>query len=367
MQQEGRSIIRRCARHRVALAALLALPAHAVDVVQSPETEQPRPSVRLRIVGGLANVHQYTRNEKPFWTQALPARTGGRVTAEIVPFDQAGIRGQEVLRLMQIGVVPFGTALLGVSSANDPDWGAPDLAGLNPDIASIRRSIQAFRPHLAQSMKERYGIELLAVYLYPAQVLYCKQAFRGLHDLDGRRIRIATPSQVDFVEALGATYVRIPFAEVVQHIGTGNIDCAITGTMSGNTIGLHETTSYLHSLPVSWGLSVFGANAAAWKGLPPDVRKVLSEELPKLEADIWAEAERETAEGVACNTGGTGCANGRLGKMVEVRATKRDDEKRQQVLRTAVLPRWIQRCGLRCTNVWNQTLKAVTGIEAPTP
>src|SRR5690349_8889084 len=80
---------------------------------------------RLRIVGGLAGVSQYTRHEEPFWTRDFPRLTNGQITAEIVPFDRAGIRGQEMLRLIQLGVVPFGTALLSLSATQDPVFGAP--------------------------------------------------------------------------------------------------------------------------------------------------------------------------------------------------------------------------------------------------
>ena len=56
-----------------------------------------------------------------------------------MPFDRAGIRGQDMLRLMQLGVVPFGTALLSLSIAQDPLLGAPDLAGRNAHLATRRR------------------------------------------------------------------------------------------------------------------------------------------------------------------------------------------------------------------------------------
>ena len=131
----------RAAGLAAALALLLsALAARAADQA---------PAQRLRIVGGLAGVSQYTRQEEPFWTRELPRLTNGRVSAEIVPFDRAGIRGQEMLRLMQLGVVPYGTALLSLSATQDPVFGAPDLAGLNPDMASTRKTVAAFRPIIA--------------------------------------------------------------------------------------------------------------------------------------------------------------------------------------------------------------------------
>src|SRR5688572_22190667 len=72
-------------------------PPPGTQAAQSPQA--PAERMQLRIVGGLAGVNQYTRHEAPFWTDELPRRTQGRYTAEIVPFDRAGIRGQEMLQL----------------------------------------------------------------------------------------------------------------------------------------------------------------------------------------------------------------------------------------------------------------------------
>ena len=320
---------------------------------------------RLRIVGGLAGVNQYTRHEEPFWTTELMRLTGGKISAEIVPFDRAGIRPQEMLQLMQLGVVPFGTALMSQSAVAEPLLGAPDLAGMNPDIATLRRTVAAYRPLLEKTLRERHGIELLAVYTYPAQVLFCNKAFNGLGDLAMRRIRVSSPPQSDWVEALGATPVSISFAAIVDGFRAGNIDCAITGTMSGNTIGLPELTSHVHTMAVNWGLAAFGANQATWKALSPALRDILLRELPKLEQAIWTESERETGEGLACNTGAPSCISGKRGRMVEVKSSADDEKRRRQIFAGTVLPRWVQRCGPSCAEVWNQTFGAQTGITAP--
>src|SRR3990167_7221487 len=74
---------------------------------------QPSTAVhQFRVVGGLAGISQSPRWEEPFWTRELPRISGGRFRADIVPFDRAGVPGEEMLRLVQLGVVPFGTALL---------------------------------------------------------------------------------------------------------------------------------------------------------------------------------------------------------------------------------------------------------------
>jgi TRAP-type C4-dicarboxylate transport system substrate-binding protein len=332
---------------------LAALAAHA----------QPN-GLRLRVVGGLAGLNQMVRHEEPFWTKELPRLSNGRYSAEVVPFDRAGIRGQEMLSLIQLGVVPFGTVLMSLDPGRDLEIAAPDLAALNPDMASLRRTAAAFRPWLVKTLRERRGIEVLALYTYPAQMVFCNKPLRSLADLAGRRVRTSSPTQSDFVQALGASAVPTPFADIVPNLKSGNIECVITGTMSGNTIGLHEHTSHLYGMAINWGLSFFGANGAAWAALPEDLKDLLRRELPKLETAIWDESARETAAGIACNTGAAGCVGGRPGKLAEVRATPEDERRRRDIFSTVVLPRWLERCGPGCAEVWNSTLSAATGFTA---
>ena len=320
---------------------------------------------KLRIVGGLAGLNQYVRHEEPFWSKELLRLSAGRFDAEIVPFDRAGVPGGDMLRLIQLGVVPFGTTLISALSQQYAEFGAADLAGLNPDMAGLKRSVAAFRPYLEKTLRERHGMEALALYIYPAQVVFCRAALSSLADLKGRRIRVSSATQSDFVSALGATPVLTGFAQIMANMASGNTDCAITGTMSGNTLGLHQVTTHVHALPVTWGLAVFGANQAVWSALPADLRALLRQELPKLEAAIWLESEHETAEGLACNKGGATCGNGRLGRMREVPGSALDQRQSEEIFRTTVLPRWLQRCAGPCAEVWNQTIGPARGVMAP--
>ena len=177
--------------------------AHAQPASTATTTSGAPAAQKLRVVGGLAGINQFTRNEEPFWSKELARLSGGKYTADIVPFDRAGVPGSDMLHLMELGVIPLGTALLSTASSQYPEYGAPDLAGLNPDFASIRKTVAAFRPYLQKSLRDAHGIEMLAIYTYPAQVLFCKKAIAGLSDLAGRRIRVASATQSDFVSALG--------------------------------------------------------------------------------------------------------------------------------------------------------------------
>lgn len=352
-----------------AMAAMAWLAMASADAQSAAAPTAPSKSQasaqRLRIVGGLGGLNQYVRLEEPFWTRQFEQLTSGRFSADIVPFDRAGVPGSEMLRLMQLGVVPFGTILMSSFTAQYPELTAPDLAGLNPDIATLKTTLAAFRSYLEKTLREQHGVEALAVYVYPAQVVFCKQPLNALTDLVGRRVRVSSSTQADFLGALGAVPVHIAFSQIMPSMQAGSVECAVTGSMTGNTIGLHQVTSHIHTMPLTWGLAVFGVNQASWQALPPEVRSLLRRELPRLEAAIWLEAERETADGMACNRNAPECVGGSRGRMVEVKTSAQDERRRQDILQAVVLPRWLQRCGLRCNELWNETIGPARGMMAP--
>jgi TRAP-type C4-dicarboxylate transport system substrate-binding protein len=320
--------------------------------------------IQLKVVGGLAGVSQFTRLEEPFWKQEVPVLTGGRVHAEIHSFDRSGLPGQEMLQLMRLGVVPFGTALLALVSGDEPELNAVDLPTLNPNMTALRATVEAYRGHLKDVLLQRYGIELLGIYAYPAQVLYCVQPFTNLKDLLGRKVRTSSVGQSEMMSALGAIPIVIPFSDTVKAVKTEVADCAITGTMSGNEIGLPAVTSYISPMAISWGLSIFGANKIAWDQLPTDIRNDLRRGIHKLELSIWDAADHETADGLACNTGADSCIGGKIYHMRLVPLTAGDEALRKQLLTKTILPKWIERCGSDCVTAWNETLGASLGIQA---
>ena len=120
-------------------------------------------------------------------------------------------------------------------------------------------------------------------------------------------MRTSGPAQADLIEALGGKAVTTGFNDIVPYLKRDEIDCAVTGTMSGNIIGLPDITTHIHPMAISWGLSMFAANGAAWNALPADLRALLKRELPRVEREIWDESERETADGIACNIGAPAC------------------------------------------------------------
>ncbi|MCO6416864.1 TRAP transporter substrate-binding protein [Siccirubricoccus sp. KC 17139] len=323
-----------------------------------------RDAMTVKVLGGLAGVSQYVSFEAPFWTRRVPELTGGRIRGEISPFDRSGVRGQETLQLLRLGVVPFATALLGLSAADEPELNAIDLPVMSPDQATLRETVALYRPRIEALLRTRYNVELLAIYTYPAQVMFCQRPFTGLGDLSGRRIRVSSVAQAELVTGLGAIPILVPFAEVIGALRAGIVECAITGTLSGNTIGLHEVTTHVSPVAITWGISLFATNQAAWARIPPELQAKLRAGLAELQEQIWQAAARETEDGLICNAGGEACRGGRRGRMVVVEDSPADRALRAQLLRDTVLPSWIQRCGPDCAEAWNRYIAPVRGLRA---
>lgn len=329
---------------RVVAAAMLVLSWLSCATAQGSD---PR---ALRIVGGLPGVTRYTQLEKPFWSEEIERISGGRITATIQPSDIGIARSTDMLKLMRLGTVPFGTALLAVAAGEEPDLNFLDLPGLQADAASLRAFVSSNRQAVADILQDRYRTRLLGLYVYPAQVVFCARAFVGLADLAGRRVRTSSVGQSEFVAGLGGVPIKLAFAEIVPAMRAGMLDCAITGTLSGNEIGLADVATHVHDMPINWGVSLFGANLDAWDALPSDARATIEGAVATLEDRIWDRAAADTALGLACNSGATSCPAEQRRRMVLVPMTAADDALRRRIVTQVVLPRWLARCGSACSS-----------------
>src|SRR5690606_11422879 len=128
------------------------------------------PKTQLQVVGGLSNLTAYQNDEQPFWTKTVPELSDGQVTATIKGFNEMGLKGPEILRLIGQGVIPIGTATIAYFASDNPINEAIDLAGLAPDIKTAKEITEAFQP----AYEKFYGknnIKVLGFSTYPAQVL----------------------------------------------------------------------------------------------------------------------------------------------------------------------------------------------------
>ncbi|RCS58193.1 TRAP transporter substrate-binding protein [Parvibium lacunae] len=313
----------------------------------------------VRVLGSWDFLRQYKEHEQPFWTKQVPALTAGQLTVDLTPFNQLGLTGTEIIRLLRLGEYDFGSTVLAYGASADVEMEGADLAGLSPDIETAKRVAQAYLPVLDQFFQKKYGIKVLSLWPYPAQVIYCKTRISGLSDLKGKRIRVGTRPIGEFVEALGGVSVNIPFGDAYKALEDSRIDCAITGTLPGNLAKLHRITQYLYPLPVGWSMAMQAANLSYWQSLPVTLQETMQQGINRYTEEIWAATASETQEGINCNIGRQPCVRGELGKMVLLPTTDADRRLLQKLLKETVIPRWATRCGDSCIRAWEQSVGKV--------
>src|SRR3990167_7828525 len=79
---------------------------------------QDLPRTNLKVLGMFSNLNAGQVVERPFWTEHMAKVTGGQVTADYTTFDQMGLKGSELLRLIKLGVLDFGSGNLSMFSSD---------------------------------------------------------------------------------------------------------------------------------------------------------------------------------------------------------------------------------------------------------
>ncbi|WP_374628416.1 TRAP transporter substrate-binding protein [Pannonibacter indicus] len=336
------------------LAASTSLSAFAQDL---PKTE-------LHVVGGLSNLTAYQQFEQPFWEKTIPEKSGGQVTATIKGFNEMGVKGPELMRLMSQGAIEFGTATLSYFASDNPINEAIDLPGLAPDVATARKVTAAFQPVYEKFYGEGSRVKLLGISTYPAQVLFCNAEINSLKDLAGKKVRTSSRTQAEFVEAFGGASVTMAFGEVVPALQNKVVDCAITGSLSGYSAKWYEVSTHLLALPINWNQQIHAVNQGAWDKLDPKVQAFIQENMNTLMDDIWAAADEQTQQGFDCNTGADACTLEVKGKMTLVVPSDEDKALLAETLKTKILPQWAARCSDDCVTDFNATIGKEMNLTA---
>ncbi len=339
-------------RRMLGLAAMLwlaAAPARAADP----------PPLQVRVIGGFSGTSQFDRIEQPFWTRRLPALTGGRMVVTQQSFAQAGVVPEAMLNVMRSGVVLFGTVEANAIALDEPELAVADLPLLAEDTAALKRMVDLWLPRIRMILAEQYSAELLAVFIRPPQVAFCNKPFAGLRDVAGLRVRVASVNQADLLLALGAQPVVMAFNQILAGMREGLVDCAITGGLPGNAIGLHRVTTHVSTLPLGWAMSFLTAHRPSWQALPAELRETVQRGIAGLEAEMWTAAEEERDQGEACNAGQARCQRGERGRLVVVRE---NPALMRPLFGSAVLPGRARRCGIHCVESWNSVAGPATGV-----
>ena len=341
-----------------AVAGLLALAGVA--------SAQDLPKAHFKVIGLNGPTVASMVDEVPFWRDTLPKVSNGSLTADITPLDQMGVDDKTMLRLLRLGVMDFAGMDISKMAGDDPRFEACDLAGLTLDADKARAACDAYRDVIDRQMQKNWNTKLLAFGANPPQIFWCRNVIGGLDDLKGKKVRVFNNTMRDFLGGVGATAVSMAFAEVVPALNNGVVDCAVTGSLSGNTAGWPEVAKSVYPMSLGWSVNVVAVNLNTWKSLDAQVQGFLVEQMKAYADKMWDTMKKADAEAETCNTNRQPCTMGKLASTTIVAVKAAEMEAHKRLVEGAVLAGWAKRCGAECAREWNETVGKVLGLKAPT-
>lgn len=336
---------------------LLAASAYAADL----------PKLHVTGIGVNGPTVASIEDEVPFWTKVIPKASGGQITVNFAPMDQMGVKGDQVMRMTKLGVVDFGASDVSKMAGDDPIFEGCDLAGLTLTLDKARAACEAWLPVMNEAAGRLFNIKMLALGVNPPQVIWCRVPIKGLADLKGKKVRVFNTTMTDFVQAVGASAVNLPFAEVVPALQRGVVDCAVTGNLSGNTAGWTEVTTHQFQIIMGWSVNYQAVNLDAWKRFGEPTRKFFTEQFAKLEDKMWETGRKASEDADGCNFGTAVCKMGKAAKkpLVNVPVPAADMKLHAKLMQEVVLVNWGKRAGKANAQKWNDTVGKVLGMTIP--
>jgi TRAP-type C4-dicarboxylate transport system substrate-binding protein len=349
----------------LAVAAIAA----AVCATSTVQAQVPKDE-KITVVGLPSMVNGWKFVQQPSFSKHIPDASNGRITFDAKPHDLAGIDLKEATRLTADGVYHVSFGAFAIHAGDDPRLEGIDLPGIGLTVEQARTAVNSYRTVVEKALADKFKVKLLSVHPNTMQALFCRPGVRTINDLKGKKVRVFGTAMADYVKALGAVTVNIPFPEVLPALQQGVADCGITSPANGNGARWWEVTRELIIMPIGgWGLGFFVANTDWWNKLPKPTQDFLTAEFRKIEDRHWEQAAIDLKVGITCNTGEGECQFGvkaEEGKRMRVNYPSDADMKRHvEIMQSAVLTGWAKRCGADCAKQWNETIGKSVGMTAP--
>ncbi|MEM7685544.1 MAG: transporter, partial [Pseudomonadota bacterium] len=153
---------------------LLGAAAAAAMLVSAPVQAEEIDTKEFAVVGTWGNLFNWREHESRLWGDVLPSASDGKLTANAKPYTELGLSGYEVVKLLKLGTYDAVHALTTYTSQDSPALEGIDLAGVFQDFGTYRKALNAYKPIIQRELRDKYNAELVMLYTFPSQQLFCK-------------------------------------------------------------------------------------------------------------------------------------------------------------------------------------------------
>ena len=291
--------------------------------------------------------------------EEIKTRSNGELEIAITSMPELGLTGFELVRVLGAGLVDLADVLPTYVAGDIPVIEGGDLLGLFKNYEQAVEGHLAWEQVLREKYADRIGSVVLGSWPWTQQMIYSKRDVKTMDDFKGMRIRVFSPAMAQFVSALGAEPVSLPYAEVYTALDRGTIDGAITCTLCGWEQKLHEVTDYIIDAHMGSAVTtLFVVSNRTWNSLTPAQQEVLASIGDDFTERGWRLGAEWAKQGLANLTGPGGM---KLAVVPEDRAPI------DKIVQERIGPWWANRAGPQATADWNATLAPIVGFTIAAP
>ncbi|MFH0914014.1 MAG: TRAP transporter substrate-binding protein DctP [Chloroflexota bacterium] len=225
----------------------------------------------------------YTAPWTKFYQSKITELSGGKMTFEMYWAESLGFKAATYLKVSRDGLAPFSDGFAEFMASDVPELtilSLPMLAPFAEDADKVRAKVE----HLAAKvLGEKWNSVLLANYPGTPQAIWTSKPVKTWKDFAGMKVRILTAPESEFIKAIGAIPVTVPWPEVYTALQRKTIDAVVTTDDGVWTQKLYEVVKYR---PVAGERGMWWFNFASknsWDGLPQEFQKAVNDAKPLVE------------------------------------------------------------------------------------
>ena len=228
------------------------------------------------------------------WAKEVEDRSEGRIEVEVYPSMQLGGKPSELYGQARDGVVDIIWTLPGYTFGRFPLTEVFELPFVCGDAVATSQALTEFHE---KWLRDEYADTRPLVFhsTAPGHLHTSGRLVRTLDDLEGMKIRIASRSSAEMLEALGAVPIGMPVPKVYEALSRGVVEGAWLPWTIMRPFRVHEVTRYHTEISLYCGLFVMTMNKARYDGLPEDLRSIIDDTtgmpLAKRLGRLWQDDE----------------------------------------------------------------------------
>jgi TRAP-type C4-dicarboxylate transport system substrate-binding protein len=214
------------------------------------------------------------------WAKRLEDGSNGRLKITIYPNGQLVGPPNRQFDAARNGITDIAFTLHGVTPGRYPMTELANLPFTWPSEGALcsvmgKRMTELAPKYLAQ---EHTGLHILFMAMANPIVIYSKLPIKTVDDFKGLKIRYASITNKNLLDAVGATTLLIPPPESQDALAKGIAQAATFPHEAGLAYDLASVVKYAIEPPLASATFALVMNPAKYNSLPPDLRTLIDKE-----------------------------------------------------------------------------------------